>query len=859
MIRISGYPIGNIYFNEQEITKAYAGQFQVFPDQQIENTFWLKVTKTDASIVYCCCRQTAKIEDSQGNITELRYEVIQTQSEEPGEEYYQLLQSIYKEENTSGVDYTDLWSMMDKTPDEVYDLIPEITQKILIKDETLSLYKYGLLIDNMEGVYFGAGKTTDYDRMEFFFRPVNYGGASWFGVMNAPSDTNDFRLFGASTYIYFDCGRGRIYKTRITNSYMLKVTLVSGGTCTQYYYNGTAHQNDIGTSNEFSSYTGSNKNIRLGADSFYFYGFNGYKDNVLLDSIIVPDSYIEQGIYNKLYNVVKNEYITLSITPTAIQTNSYPYVTQNRVYSHGNILDDFSLNATTRTSTQTKDDERCEFKYKLVYVTDSLNERSYNTSGRYVVSYTYYTQDPTIFFDQTTRRVQAYGNGTVSLYVDSVSVTNPYILPQNIYDTNYQVTAVAQESGKYESNIVSMSIDVAGYKTEDPEIYYDELDHVVSVNGVGTVSLYKDGSLVSNPYTFDVSEHNQTFTFTATAQETGKEVSNTVSLTVTPVFETTEDPTITYTPLNQTVTADGYGTVLLYKDGALVSNPYTFDSSEMGQAFTFTATAQESGKLISNTVKLAITPEYLVTADPTITYSRTYQTVTADGYGTVLLYKDGSMVSNPYTFDSTEIGQTFTFTATAQESGKLISNVVSETITPEESTNPVFVKISDASEVNSGACDILVVCDKFGVALDGRNVTVRANGISVTIQQDGTIENSSAIADAVLHYDPSTLALTNVNGWYLGGNSDGATWIALSDTQASVNYQIVMSNNEKKDNRPVVGNNKQTNRALLFNNQNTTETLNSTSYYFRWYTKTQAEWTSEAKTTYWPVYIYKLQ
>jgi len=131
--------------------------------------------------------------------------------------------------------------MMDKTPDEVYDLIPEITQKILIKDETLSLYKYGLLIDNMEGVYFGAGKTTDYDRMEFFFRPVNYGGASWFGVMNAPSDTNDFRLFGASTYIYFDCGRGRIYKTRITNSYMLKVTLVSGGTCTQYYYNGTAH------------------------------------------------------------------------------------------------------------------------------------------------------------------------------------------------------------------------------------------------------------------------------------------------------------------------------------------------------------------------------------------------------------------------------------------------------------------------------------------------------------------------------------------------------------------------------------------------------------------------------------------
>ena len=118
--------------------------------------------------------------------------------------------------------------------------------------------------------------------------------------------------------------------------------------------------------------------------------------------------------------------------------------------------------------------------------------------------------------------------------------------------------------------------------SQDPEIYYDEIDHVVSVNGVGTVSLYKDGSLVSNPYTFDVSEHNQTFTFTATAQESGKDVSNTVSLTVTPVFEETGDPTITYNQLNQTVTADGYGTVLLYKDGTLVSNPYTFDSSEIG-------------------------------------------------------------------------------------------------------------------------------------------------------------------------------------------------------------------------------------------------------------------------------------
>lgn len=529
MIRISGYPIGNIYFNELEITKAYAGQFQVFPDQQIENTFWLKVTKNDASIVYCWCRQTAKIVDSQGNITELRYEVIQTQNEEPGEEYYELLQSIYIEENTSGVDYTNEWSMMDKTPDEIYALIPEITQKILIKGETLSLYKYGVLIENMEGVYFGAGKTTDYDRMEFFFRPVNYGGASWFGVINAPSDNNDFRLFGASNYIYFDCGSGRIYKARITNSYMLKVTLVSGGTCSQYYYNGTAHQNDIGTSKAFSSYTGSSKDILLGVNSFYFYGFNGYKDNVLLDSIIVPDSYVEQGIYNKLYNIVKNEYITLSITPTAIQTNSYPYVIQNTVYSHGNILDDFSLNPTSQNVVSTKNGERCSFNYKTVLVTDSINEMNYDTTAKYITAYTYYTQDPTIIYDQASRSVQVYGNGTLYLLVNGVSVNNPYILSQNASDTTYSISAYAQESGKYNSNTVTKTITVSGYKTATPSIVFNNYTGTVSVLGNGTIQLYIDGVLVANPYTLP---ELGTYTATATAQEAGKQISDTATLSI---------------------------------------------------------------------------------------------------------------------------------------------------------------------------------------------------------------------------------------------------------------------------------------------------------------------------------------
>lgn len=630
MIRKNEIAVINVYLNGHQIDKVYSGQIQVFPDQQIENNFWLHVYKSDNTDVFCWCRQLSAVE-TDGHITSITYEVIQTQSAQPSDNYY-ILNNANIRKKSSSTGYDDVETTNGLDPDEVYDLIPQINEEIVV--EFKFFYKYGLYINNMEGVYFGAGKTTDYDKMEFFFKPVNYGGASWFGVMNAPGDYNDFRLFGYSSSIYFDCGSGRIYNTRITNSYMLKVTLVSGGTCTQYYYNGSDHQGNLGTSGAFSNYTGSSKDILLGANAMYFYGFNGYKNGTLIDSIIVPDSYVEQGIYNKLYNSVKKQYITLSKTPASYQTNSYPYKGEYR-FADGNILNDFSLSQETYTETVNRD----VYTYRKVNVYDPLSEMYYDTGAKYVVSAVQYTEDPTIFYDQTTMRVQAYGNGTVILYIDGTQVQNPYFFTQPEQTTSYTVTATAQESGKHISNTVSQIITIRG----------------------------------------------------------------------------------------------------------------------------------------------------------------------------------------------------------------------------SSSATPVFVKISDASEVNSGECDIIVVCDKFGLALDGTHVTARANGISVTIQQDGTIENTSEIANAVLHYNPSTLALTNVNGQYLGGNNSGATWIALSDTQASVNYQIVMSNNENKDNRPVVGNNKQTTRALLFNNGNTTETLNSTGYYFRWYTKTQNEQPGTTNSTYWPVYIYKLQ
>ena len=67
--------------------------------------------------------------------------------------------------------------------------------------------------------------------------------------------------------------------------------------------------------------------------------------------------------------------------------------------------------------------------------------------------------------------------------------------------------------------------------------------------------------------------------------------------TITP--EETEDAVI--------VTATGKGTVVMYVNGVEVENPVTFAKEEVEKTYTVTATAQEEGKLISETATLEVT------------------------------------------------------------------------------------------------------------------------------------------------------------------------------------------------------------------------------------------------------------
>lgn len=129
------------------------------------------------------------------------------------------------------------------------------------------------------------------------------------------------------------------------------------------------------------------------------------------------------------------------------------------------------------------------------------------------------TDNPTIYYTDSTQRLQAYGNGEVKLYFMNTGnqVSNPYTVTRPMYNTNYNVYATAQEEGKLISDTVSQTISVSGYKTATPTITYNSNTFVVSASGNGTVLLYVDGVQVSNPYTLYQELTDTTYTVTATA------------------------------------------------------------------------------------------------------------------------------------------------------------------------------------------------------------------------------------------------------------------------------------------------------------------------------------------------------
>ena len=216
--------------------------------------------------------------------------------------------------------------------------------------------------------------------------------------------------------------------------------------------------------------------------------------------------------------------------------------------------------------------------------------------------------------------------------------------------------------------------------TEMPVITYDEETFTVSATGAGTVKLYVNGVEVANPYTFELGEEETTYTVTATAQEEGKEISETATLEVTVpaapvVVEVTPKPIIDVfdDPEAQTVTvkASGYGHICIYWDDMLQAEgeeeavwviPYGDDPE--GEEYGVSATAQEEGKEVSEYALATVfvpgksgeEPPYETPAPEIITnLTDDAFVITATGEGTVTLYvqyinmETGEMTTETYT------------------------------------------------------------------------------------------------------------------------------------------------------------------------------------------------------------------
>ena len=266
-----------------------------------------------------------------------------------------------------------------------------------------------------------------------------------------------------------------------------------------------------------------------------------------------------------------------------------------------------------------------------------------------------------------------FNGGEIVVHTEpaSGSDTRGEVCPKNTeFD---KVCTVTVEGGTVEPEV-----------TATPVINWDEETFTVSATGAGTVKLYVNGEEVSNPYTFELGEEETTYTVTATAQEEGKEISETATLEVTVpaapvVVEVTPKPIIEVLTDQEsetvTVRATGYGHICIYWDDQLQAEGegvaewvIPFGEDPEGEEYGVSATAQEEGKEVSEyalaTVFVpgkSVEPQPYETPAPEIVETMTDDAllITANGEGTVTLYvqtidnETGEMTTETYEGEGT--------------------------------------------------------------------------------------------------------------------------------------------------------------------------------------------------------------
>ena len=125
-------------------------------------------------------------------------------------------------------------------------------------------------------------------------------------------------------------------------------------------------------------------------------------------------------------------------------------------------------------------------------------------------------------------------------------------------------------------------------QTEEPVINYDPETFTVTVEGNGEIHVYVDGNEVQVPYTFEQTEEEVTYVVTATAQEDGKEISETATRVITV-------PAKADTPEPEDPHATGFWLVAIDKDGNEVWEPMAIGDDEDGHQTSIAFTYKDYG------------------------------------------------------------------------------------------------------------------------------------------------------------------------------------------------------------------------------------------------------------------------
>ena len=239
------------------------------------------------------------------------------------------------------------------------------------------------------------------------------------------------------------------------------------------------------------------------------------------------------------------------------------------------------------------------------------------------------------------------------------------------------------------------------------------------------------------------------------------------------VITATGDGTVTLTVGNQTVSGNGSASI-------------TIPRTDVDQTVTATATAQDGNLEESDPTTENFTVPKLVTDDPVITYvvNGDNVVITATGDGTVTLTVGNQTVSGngsaSITVPRTDVDQTVTASATAQESGKAVSNTVTENIPVPALPVPALTAPTDGTTVNVG--------------------TNTGTGVSTTITVSGenlTGDLTISVVGTGFTVDPTTISATDANNGttitvtYNGYNENATGTLTITSSNGEVSSVTV--------------------------------------------------------------------